>query len=91
MNSITSIYSLALTTSQFQNHRNRAKKEGRTLRKLSFDPLPLELSLQSLEHRMAIFIVPEYERKAAVESATSESEASDEEDTVCGRLSFTEL
>ncbi|KAF8221696.1 hypothetical protein L208DRAFT_1371771 [Tricholoma matsutake] len=64
----------------FQNHRNRAKKEGRTLRRFSSDPLPLELSLQSLEQKMPFFTVPESERKMAIESDASESEASDEVD-----------
>ncbi|KAF8225090.1 hypothetical protein L208DRAFT_1380767 [Tricholoma matsutake] len=73
---------------QFQNHRNRAKKEGRTLRRLSSDPLPLELSLQSLEQKMPFFTVPESERKMVIESDASESEASDEVDKAINQKSI---
>ncbi|KAG6874672.1 hypothetical protein C0992_007045, partial [Termitomyces sp. T32_za158] len=47
----------------FQNHRNRAKKEGRKLRKLANEALPSELSLKSLEEKMPYFTIPMDKRK----------------------------
>jgi hypothetical protein len=71
---------------QFQNHRNRAKKERKDLPRLrTSDPLPLKLSLESLEQQMGGFIVPESERVDTVDSDVSEYEIyydSDEEDAV---------
>ncbi|KAG6871900.1 hypothetical protein C0995_015194 [Termitomyces sp. Mi166 len=50
----------------FQNHRNRARKDGKPLRRLTHHPLPpeltLELSLESLEKKMPYFIIPVHER-----------------------------
>jgi hypothetical protein len=49
------------------------------------DPLPLKLSLESLEQNMGDFIVPESERVDVVDSDISEYETyydSDEEDVV---------
>ncbi|KAG6883391.1 hypothetical protein C0993_006435 [Termitomyces sp. T159_Od127] len=47
----------------FQNHRNRARKERRELRKLSESSIPLELTLKSLERTMPFLTVPKHERK----------------------------
>ncbi|KAG5640166.1 hypothetical protein DXG03_000880 [Asterophora parasitica] len=47
----------------FQNHRNRAKKEGRPLKKLASDPLPLEISMKPLERKMSFFVIPEDQRQ----------------------------
>ncbi|KAG6807785.1 hypothetical protein H0H92_006394, partial [Tricholoma furcatifolium] len=51
----------------FQNHRNRAKKDGKTLRRLTEQPFPadvtLDLALKSLERKMPYFIIPTNERQ----------------------------
>nr|AAZ20158.1 homeodomain mating-type protein [Coprinellus disseminatus] len=47
----------------FQNHRRRAKKEGRRLRRLSRDPLPHELDSEHLNASMPQLLVPEEETK----------------------------
>ncbi|KAF8221698.1 hypothetical protein L208DRAFT_1371777 [Tricholoma matsutake] len=62
----------------FQNHRNRAKKDGRPLRRLNSDSLPLKLSLESVEKKMPFFIIPENERKDSthLESADDAEEES---------------
>jgi hypothetical protein len=67
-----------MTTSKFQNHRNRAKKEGKALRRLTTDPLPLQLSLESLAKKMPFFIIPPDERKD-LHVEISESDSSDDE------------
>ena len=90
MSFIVSIPSNHLIVPQFQNHRNRAKKEGKTLRKLTSDHIPPELSLESLEQRMPFFTVPACEWKVTIESDTSESETLDEEDIVCNPSSILE-
>ncbi|KAF8078878.1 hypothetical protein FPV67DRAFT_1466738 [Lyophyllum atratum] len=64
----------------FQNHRNRAKKDERPLRKLTEHPLPLEISLKSLEHKMPFFTVSEHERRPANEPGPQD-DPSDDEDT----------
>ncbi|KAG5650511.1 hypothetical protein H0H81_011989 [Sphagnurus paluster] len=66
----------------FQNHRNRARKEGKPLRKLTEDPLPLEISLKSLERKMPFFTIPEQERKSVKEPVIEKEDNSDEEDIV---------
>ncbi|KNZ76984.1 Mating-type protein A-alpha Y1 [Termitomyces sp. J132] len=48
----------------FQNHRNRAKKDNRPLRRLSKESLPATLSLESLEDSMPFFTVSKHERMA---------------------------
>ncbi|KAG6819101.1 hypothetical protein H0H93_015466 [Arthromyces matolae] len=49
----------------FQNHRNRAKKEGRALRRLPSRPAPSDrnLALETLEKEMPYFAIPELERR----------------------------
>nr|AAZ14917.1 mating-type homeodomain protein [Coprinellus disseminatus] len=47
----------------FQNHRRRAKKEGRRLERLSQDPLPHELNLDHLNASMPQLLVPKEETK----------------------------
>ncbi|KAF8078875.1 hypothetical protein FPV67DRAFT_1466731 [Lyophyllum atratum] len=64
----------------FQNHRNRARKDGKPLRRLTEDPLPLEISLKSLERKMPLFTVPEHERKLATKSEPPRGDSSDDED-----------
>lgn len=69
----------------FQNHRNRAKKEGKNLRRLTSDALPLKLSLESLEQKMPFFFVPEHQRKVPFIDDSSEQDLSgdsEEEDQV---------
>ncbi|KAG6827051.1 hypothetical protein H0H92_013368 [Tricholoma furcatifolium] len=64
----------------FQNHRNRAKKEGKALRKLGDAPLPAELSLKSLEREMPFFTIPVSERKPIKESTPFKHDSSDDEE-----------
>lgn len=64
----------------FQNHRNRARKDGKALRRLTEDPLPLEISLKSLERKMPFFTIPEHERKPVDKSGLPADNFSDEED-----------
>ncbi|KAF5385404.1 hypothetical protein D9615_001303 [Tricholomella constricta] len=64
----------------FQNHRNRARKDGKPLRKLTEDPLPLEISLKSLERKMPFFTIPEHERKSVKNPEPALDDSSDEED-----------
>ncbi|KAG6848753.1 hypothetical protein H0H93_014387 [Arthromyces matolae] len=45
------------------NHRNRAKKEGKPLKKLSASSVPADLPLKSLEDKMPFFTVPAKERQ----------------------------
>ncbi|KAG6824586.1 hypothetical protein H0H92_006411, partial [Tricholoma furcatifolium] len=51
----------------FQNHRNRAKKEGKTLRRLTDQPFPaditLDRALKTLERKMPYFVIPADERQ----------------------------
>nr|AAK17070.1 homeodomain type 2 mating protein a2-1 [Coprinopsis scobicola] len=49
----------------FQNHRSRAKKEGRPLQKPSVNSLPLDFSLDSLEETMAPLLLKQ--RQPSVE------------------------
>ncbi|KAJ3532910.1 hypothetical protein NMY22_g7553 [Coprinellus aureogranulatus] len=46
----------------FQNHRRRARKEGRHLRRISNHPLPAELSLDTLKEQMPSFMLRKEER-----------------------------
>nr|QQL12049.1 mating-type protein HD2.1 [Hypsizygus marmoreus] len=64
----------------FQNHRNRAKKEGKRLRKLTLDPLPLKLSFESLEKKMPFFVIPEAERVDPTRVPPSPDSEDDEDD-----------
>lgn len=58
----------------FQNHRNRARKDGKRLRRLMSDPLPVELSIKSLAKDMPFFIIPESERSDVKDSEHDDSE-----------------
>ncbi|KAG5349160.1 hypothetical protein C0989_005509 [Termitomyces sp. Mn162] len=64
----------------FQNHRNRAKKEGKVLRRLT-EPLPHEISLDSLERQMPHFTIPMHGQKV-IEKPDPLSDESDGESTV---------
>lgn len=67
---------------QFQNHRNRSKRDGKELRRPS-DPLPVELSLGSLEKSMPFFMIPESERKKEKAiNETFDSDCSDDDEPV---------
>lgn len=66
---------------QFQNHRNRAKKDGRPLRRLNSGPLPLKLSLESVEKKMPFFMIPENERNDSTESSHVEPADDAEEES----------
>ncbi|KAF9460091.1 hypothetical protein BDZ94DRAFT_1116866, partial [Collybia nuda] len=46
----------------FQNHRNRFKKEGKALRRLTSVALPHRLSLEPLEKSMPLSASPEEQR-----------------------------
>ncbi|KAG5640412.1 hypothetical protein DXG03_008748, partial [Asterophora parasitica] len=63
----------------FQNHRNRARKDGKHLRKLTEDPLPLEISLKSLERKMPFFTIPEHERRPVNKPEPPKTDFSDDE------------
>ncbi|KAJ7619210.1 hypothetical protein DFH06DRAFT_1306361 [Mycena polygramma] len=66
----------------FQNHRRRAKQEGRSVRKLGpADPAPFELCLKSMEEKMEPYLIPVGLRQS-VDSEVSEagSDDDDEED-----------
>ncbi|KAJ7110029.1 hypothetical protein C8R44DRAFT_884037 [Mycena epipterygia] len=64
----------------FQNHRRRAKLEGRPVRKLrAADPAPLELCLKSMEEKMEPYLIPDGLRQS-VDSEVSEAGSDDEED-----------
>ena len=60
---------------QFQNHRNRAKKEGRILKR-SLSDHPLALSLDSLEEKTSV----------PVPLGQSTSEASSDEDEIAENM-----
>ncbi|KAF8054201.1 hypothetical protein FPV67DRAFT_1553160 [Lyophyllum atratum] len=64
----------------FQNHRNRARKDGKPLRRLTEDPLPLEISLKSLKQKMSFFTVPKHERRS-INLEPDKDDFSDVEDT----------
>ncbi|RXW24007.1 hypothetical protein EST38_g1852 [Candolleomyces aberdarensis] len=59
------------------NHRNRSKKEGRLLRRLTSNPLPVELPLDSLAKEMPWLAKPEDKvtSKATVASNCSPTRA----------------
>ncbi|KAJ7246335.1 hypothetical protein B0H12DRAFT_1126761 [Mycena haematopus] len=64
----------------FQNHRRRAKEEGRSVRKqCATDPAPLELCLKSMEEEMESYLIPEGLRQE-IDSEVSEPGSDDEED-----------
>lgn len=62
---------------QFQNHRTRARKEGKVVKKLSTDALPLQICLDSLEARMPFFTIPQPERKTRFETCPSTDESNE--------------
>ncbi|KAF8078877.1 hypothetical protein FPV67DRAFT_1775975 [Lyophyllum atratum] len=64
----------------FQNHRNRSKKDGKPLRKLALDPLPLEISLKSLERSMPFFTIPEHQRQAVTKTEPAREDSPNAED-----------
>ncbi|KAG5353673.1 hypothetical protein C0989_003810 [Termitomyces sp. Mn162] len=66
----------------FQNHRNRAKKERRVLRRLTIDKLPVDLSLQSLEAEMPYFTIPDHGPQPIKKNERPEDSSSDEEESV---------
>ncbi|KIJ94115.1 hypothetical protein K443DRAFT_111002, partial [Laccaria amethystina LaAM-08-1] len=47
----------------FQNHRTRARKDGLPLRKLTSHPLPINVSLETLERSMPQFTIPTLEKQ----------------------------
>ncbi|KAJ6575305.1 hypothetical protein B0H19DRAFT_1128101 [Mycena capillaripes] len=64
----------------FQNHRRRAKQEGRDVVKLRpADPAPFELCLKSMEEKMEPYLIPDGLRQS-VDSEVSEAGSDDEED-----------
>jgi hypothetical protein len=65
---------------QFQNHRRRAKQEGKSVKKLGpADPAPLELCLKSMEEKMEPYLIPDGLRQS-VDSEVSEAGSEDEEE-----------
>ena len=65
---------------QFQNHRNRAKKEGRILKR-SLSDHSLALSMDSLEEKMS---VPALSKLSTPEASSDEDETAENVD-VCAR------
>ncbi|KAJ6503347.1 hypothetical protein C8R47DRAFT_1192952 [Mycena vitilis] len=64
----------------FQNHRRRAKQEGRSVRKLGpADPAPFELCLKSMEEKMEPYLIPVGLRQS-VDSEVSEAGSDDEDE-----------
>ncbi|KAG6839538.1 hypothetical protein C0991_001776, partial [Blastosporella zonata] len=61
----------------FQNHRNRARKDGKTLCRYQGEPLELESSFTSLERKMPLFTIPPQERSSA-NSVTLDRDYSEE-------------
>ena len=78
MNTAALLQFLYLMWKQFQNHRNRAKKEGKVLRKLTTNASPVHLSIESLEEKMPFFVIPEHERKSHVLVDASDSQSGDD-------------
>ncbi|KAJ7293147.1 hypothetical protein C8J57DRAFT_1161620 [Mycena rebaudengoi] len=65
----------------FQNHRARAKKEGKVLRSLSpADPAPFNLCLKSMEEKMEPYLIPEALRQSVDDDEVSEPESDEEEE-----------
>lgn len=60
---------------QFQNHRNRARKEGKALRKLASNPLPVHLSFESLKEKTSF---ERKERPVDVSYSQSDDDSEDE-------------
>nr|AAZ14946.1 homeodomain mating-type protein [Coprinellus disseminatus] len=48
----------------FQNHRRRARQEGRSLKRISTDPLPANISLSALKEQMPAFMMRKHERRS---------------------------
>ncbi|KAJ7691228.1 hypothetical protein B0H14DRAFT_3906279 [Mycena olivaceomarginata] len=64
----------------FQNHRKRAKEEGRPVRRRSAtDPAPLDLCLKSMEEKMEPYLIPAALRQE-IDSEVSEPGSGDEDD-----------
>ncbi|KAJ7631135.1 hypothetical protein FB45DRAFT_1028281 [Roridomyces roridus] len=64
----------------FQNHRRRAKAEGKYLRRTGpSDPAPYEMCLKSMEEKMQPFLIPEPLRQS-LDSDVSDVGSDDEED-----------
>ncbi|KAF7339308.1 Mating-type protein A-alpha Y1 [Mycena sanguinolenta] len=64
----------------FQNHRRRAKEEGKTVQKRSAtDPAPLMLCLKSMEETMGLYMIPEPLRQE-IDSEVSEPGSDDEDE-----------
>ncbi|KAJ6621171.1 hypothetical protein B0H10DRAFT_1945545 [Mycena sp. CBHHK59/15] len=65
----------------FQNHRRRARLEGKVLKKLGpADAAPLELCLKSMEEKMVTFIIPEGLRQSVDEEASEPGSEEEEEE-----------
>ncbi|KAF9502395.1 hypothetical protein BDN71DRAFT_37447 [Pleurotus eryngii] len=61
----------------FQNHRNRARKDGKPLARLhSSEPLPSDVSFDSLDATMGDLIRPESERREIEQQRESEDDES---------------
>ncbi|KAJ7751303.1 hypothetical protein DFH07DRAFT_533203 [Mycena maculata] len=64
----------------FQNHRRRAKAEGKPIPKLAAsDPAPLELCLRSMEEKMESYLIPD-DMRQSIDNEVSEAGSDDEED-----------
>ncbi|KAJ7705990.1 hypothetical protein B0H17DRAFT_1035171 [Mycena rosella] len=64
----------------FQNHRRRAKSEGKPVRRLGpADPAPFDLCLRSFEENMEPYLIPEPLRQS-VDDEVSEAGSDDEEE-----------
>ncbi|KAJ7361550.1 hypothetical protein DFH08DRAFT_931621 [Mycena albidolilacea] len=64
----------------FQNHRKRAKEEGRPVRRRSAtDPAPLDLCLKLMEEKMEPYLIPAALRQE-IDSEVSEPGSDDEDD-----------
>nr|AKF12275.1 homeodomain 2 mating type protein [Collybia nuda] len=62
----------------FQNHRNRAKKEGRALRRLSNDPLSIRISTEISGKRTSPFLIPENRDRLSPSITSSSPELNNE-------------
>ncbi|KAJ7161394.1 hypothetical protein C8R43DRAFT_1063532 [Mycena crocata] len=63
----------------FQNHRRRARQEGRAIPKLrAADRAPLDMCIKSMEEKMEPYIVP-VEMRQSLDSDASEAGSDDEE------------
>ncbi|KAF8898998.1 hypothetical protein BD779DRAFT_1666745 [Infundibulicybe gibba] len=72
----------------FQNHRNRARKEGRIVRRIPPSEQSPQIPLELLEEKIPSFIIPAHERMENYKEDSSQVESDDEVNNTTVPLTF---